>query len=512
MKRVTASASEPKNLLNEYEAAVLVGMSPSLLRWLTTYAPKHGIERKLKIAKQENELLFFDRAELTDFDNWLKLPWPVPPKASRPNIPSKIREEITIEAGGVCAICHGHADSCEAAHLDPVHKSKNNHPENLLWLCSDHHTVYDKGLFGPTEANKDFVASFKISLAFHKKQIWRMQGAVSDTLYSILTQCAALEEQFKTATTAEQVQAVSKLANDTVKLIPRIAPVSEKDRNYKAFVSIKPHLAKLTEKAKSEADITTTLQLAREVRTEFVAAAGYVPCPLCEGLGTHNGNDCPVCNGDREVEKQYAERAELRQYENVSCPLCDGDKYFHGEHCPACGGEGSMERRFAEEVNVRDYSEVECLLCKGTRHFDRDTCCACGGAGTMPRHQADALDLRQYAHVPCPLCDGEGTYDSESCLECGGEGQMQRRYAEQVDLSKYDIVVCPLCKGSCQHEGEDCPECNAKGRLPRHQADRVDLWQYKHVTCPACRGKRSQHCDSCDGAGTMPRWRAERME
>jgi len=41
-----------------------------------------------------------------------------------------------------------------------VHKSKNNHPENLLWLCSNHHTAYDDGLFGPDEESAECVVSF----------------------------------------------------------------------------------------------------------------------------------------------------------------------------------------------------------------------------------------------------------------------------------------------------------------------------------------------------------------
>ena len=47
-------------LLNEYEAAVKTGMSPTLLRWLTKYAPKSGEPRKLKIAKEDKGVVFFE--------------------------------------------------------------------------------------------------------------------------------------------------------------------------------------------------------------------------------------------------------------------------------------------------------------------------------------------------------------------------------------------------------------------------------------------------------------------
>ncbi len=137
-------------LLDQYEAAARVGLSPSLLRWLTKHAPKHGDTRKLKVSKIEHDVYFFDEQELLSFDAWLKLPWPKSEKAKRPGIPDGIRDEIRIEANGACAICHGHKDTCQAAHVDPVARSKNNHPENLIHLCSNDHIAYDDGLFGPS--------------------------------------------------------------------------------------------------------------------------------------------------------------------------------------------------------------------------------------------------------------------------------------------------------------------------------------------------------------------------
>jgi hypothetical protein len=53
-----------KKLLSEYEAAAKVGMSPTLLRWFTEFAPKRGDPRKLKIAKEEKGTLFFEEQEL----------------------------------------------------------------------------------------------------------------------------------------------------------------------------------------------------------------------------------------------------------------------------------------------------------------------------------------------------------------------------------------------------------------------------------------------------------------
>lgn len=122
----------------------------------------------------------------------------------RPRIPSGIYNEIKIEANGECAICNSNRDTCEAAHLEPVSKSKNNHPENLLWLCSNHHTVYDHGLFGPDPENEEFVVSFKRVLYRHKKMLWAMQHEVSRKLFLYLYYCDQLAEQRKVAKTQTQ--------------------------------------------------------------------------------------------------------------------------------------------------------------------------------------------------------------------------------------------------------------------------------------------------------------------
>src|ERR1051325_228887 len=110
-----------KKQLSEYEAAATVGMSPTLLRWFTKYAPKSGDSRKLKIAKEDKGIIFFEEQELLSFNEWLRLPWPHKP-GKRPPIPTGIRTEIKVEANGACALCQMNGDACEAAHLDPVSK------------------------------------------------------------------------------------------------------------------------------------------------------------------------------------------------------------------------------------------------------------------------------------------------------------------------------------------------------------------------------------------------------
>lgn len=172
--------------VTEFEAAAMTAMSPELLRWFTKYSVKYGINRKLKVADKKNDAYFFDPDEVLSFDQWLRLPWPKK-DGKRPGVPSGITKEIKQEAGGECAICHSHRDTCEAAHIDPVAASANNHPENLIWLCANHHTAYDKGLYGPAKGEEEFVAGFKLSLRRFKVMLWKTQHEASHVLFRCLT-------------------------------------------------------------------------------------------------------------------------------------------------------------------------------------------------------------------------------------------------------------------------------------------------------------------------------------
>ena len=357
-------------------------MSPTLLRWLTSYAPKHGIKRKLKVAKTEEDLHFFDEKEVLEFNSWLKKSWPRK-DGRRPHIPVAIRREIKEEANGECAICKSHGDTCEAAHLHPVAKSDNNHPDNLLWLCANHHIAYDNGCLGPDEENHDFVISFKKVLRRYRVMLWRTQHEVSHQLFVVLESCNGLKEQLDAAKTKEQVEVVEELATETLAVLPALAPVSKVDPNYAVYEKISADAIALHE---DKSNIAKRLRKAQRIRKHYVSAFGFVMCPLCKGSGRHEGTDCPVCNGDREIEQRLADVVDLRAYELVDCPVCDGEGRYKRDDCPACGGEAQMARRYADGIDLRDYEEVDCPLCDGQGRYERDDCPACGGEARLARH------------------------------------------------------------------------------------------------------------------------------
>ena len=68
------------------------------------------------------------------------------PNNTRTKVPKKIETEVLLKSGRRCCICwglHRNKDTREGqiAHLD--HNPSNNAPENLVWLCLEHHAQYD---------------------------------------------------------------------------------------------------------------------------------------------------------------------------------------------------------------------------------------------------------------------------------------------------------------------------------------------------------------------------------
>ncbi len=502
--------AQTPEIISEYEAAALVAMSPDLLRWLTSYAPKAGIKTKLKIAKKKDDCFFFDREELLSFDAFLRQPWPAP-SGTRPGIPTKIREEIKVEANSECAICCQHGNKCEAAHIVPVSQTQSNHPENLLWLCANHHTAYDKGHYGPRTEDADFVGNHKKILRKFRVGQWRMQANLSVKLLAVLESCDMLSKQLETASSPQQVEAVETLAVKILANLPTLAPVSKTDKHFAEFQKISAEVANLSS---SSASVRTRLGRAAAVRVEYVAAMGMVACPLCAATGTYDGGDCPVCDGDREVAQTHLDHLALERFEIVDCPLCEGERTHHGDPCPACGGDGTMERRHADWIEVGDYANVACPICHGEKTYFGEDCRACNGEGEMERRHADMLDHREYDVVECPVCLGSGKRDGMDCIACDGERELLRRDADEINVRDFNLVECPVCEGSRRLRGDDCPVCNAEGSVERRFLDRIDERDYALVECPVCENNPNlrDECRACGGEGEMERRVADRID
>lgn len=152
-------------LINKYDAAVRLQMSPELLDWFARYAAKHGDFRKLVCAKDEFEVSAYDENDLREWDAYLWAPWP---KTQR-NPPDGIVREIMLEARGQCSFCSD-AVVGEYGHINAWGSSFCHHPHNLLYLCPTCHTRVDR----TKEIKVDVLKQRKKELLDRRSQDWRI--------------------------------------------------------------------------------------------------------------------------------------------------------------------------------------------------------------------------------------------------------------------------------------------------------------------------------------------------
>jgi RecJ-like exonuclease len=421
----------PANELTEIEAAIETWMSPRLLRWFTSYAPKQGSARKLPFRKRGNEY-FYDKGELLAFDAFLREPWPSG-NGQRPPIPVGILDEIKFEAHFSCGICQ-YGNNGEAAHIDAVADSHSNHPDNLLWTCPNHHTAYDHGHRVHATLGHAEVRSTKLRLREKQARLWyveqRAASAVNALLYDI--------EGIRTALRKHTADAFTPgLEADLNRTLARFTEASlQKEPGVRGALARK--LASEIQVAKGTA--ADKADLVAKTRDDFLRERNQVPCPVCKGNGAWGTYDvCPACGGDAFMSREDAQQIDVTEYKSIKCPLCTGSGLHQNQDCPVCGGDGSLEKRFADRVDVRDYQSTQCPLCKGKgRYGNRDECPVCGGDGNIESRTLQTIDLSDYKMIKCKLCRGLGHTDfADECPACGGGGELEQRIASEIDWSQW---------------------------------------------------------------------------
>lgn len=80
--------------------------------------------------------------------------------ARKPDIPRKLKREILIEAGHRCAIPTCHCQTTEIAHIVPFAEVKKHESDNLIALCPNCHTRYDRG-----EIDRQSMLQYKANLS-----------------------------------------------------------------------------------------------------------------------------------------------------------------------------------------------------------------------------------------------------------------------------------------------------------------------------------------------------------
>lgn len=496
-----------ENLLSEFDAALLVGMSPVFLRWCTSYAPKtDGVKLPFK---QEDNVYYFNKQELLAFDAHLKAPWAKPAKSQRPNLPTGIELEIKSEAWFRCPICNTNLG--EIAHIDPVSTHMDNHPHNLIFLCPNHHTEYDYG-YRTKNITKEEVVHFKKSLQIFQRTLWSLQKNTVESYLSLIATIGRVREI--------EAQVKNIPAGEFDKLFTKIVDKIEETKKRSPDT-------KVLDEVLASVKIETTSTAREKVEQYYHTRDPYIErlkksnlikeCPLCETRGyTKDFETCPVCRGEGYID--FNREPDLSLYELEECPLCEGDgrtNFF--DICPPCGGEGRLTKELIETIDFSKFELVDCPLCDGdgrTNYYD--PCPPCQGEGKVTREQLDITDFDKYDLTECPFCKGNGrTRNFDPCPVCGGEGEISHDQAAKVDLAKYAMVQCTLCHGrGSTADFETCPVCGGEGEITEEQAERVDLNRYEVLRCPACKGYGTitgdRTCPICRGHGQLTREQLDR--
>lgn len=98
---------------------------------------------------------------------------------NRPSIPAVIKRAVLVEAGHRCAIPTCRFPTTELAHIIPYSEVLNHSYENLIALCPNCHTRYDKG-----EIDRKSMVIYKKKLVFLSDRFSRYELNLLDHLKS----------------------------------------------------------------------------------------------------------------------------------------------------------------------------------------------------------------------------------------------------------------------------------------------------------------------------------------
>lgn len=504
--------------LTEIEAAIRVKMSPALLRWFTSHAPKHKSTRKLLFTEKDGEY-FYDSDELDAFDGFLNEPWPCPPKQTRPTIPAGIEREIKMEAHYKCAFCEYQAHG-EGAHIEPVAKTKCNHPHNLIWSCPNHHTEYDHGLKVVSELTEEEVKVVKKMLLDTQLRHWRIELREVDTILTLISEMEAVLGYLRDPKFAKIKEGLLAQARGIVASVNAAASKKDADgqKKGKTPAHYEAFLKKIGEITKTESvknSVEDVLEDVSEATEEYLKEEELSKCPLCHGRGEHNEFRCPICEGEGTVRTEHLNAIDLRPYEQEKCPLCEGSGEHNLYRCPVCSGVGTVDVCARDLIDLKPYEQEDCPLCEGSGEHNRDTCPVCSGVGTVDIRARDFIDLKDYEQEECPLCEGSGKHRRNECPACFGLGHVDAAALNVIDLTVYASRECPLCTGSGDHRGNTCPVCDGEGEVDAFVDDNIDLSQFGAVECPLCDGEtefKGETCPLCEGEGNVERRVAEGVD
>jgi DnaJ-class molecular chaperone len=519
-------------LLNEIEAAMRMGISVELLRYFTKKCPKQG-EIKLLVPTTVGEQTFYEQQKVDEYRRYLNKPWPHE-KGKRPPIPDPIKQDIRLESHLWCAVC-GNPNNNEVAHIEAVADTLNNSPENLIYLCPNHHTAYDLGFKPSSNVNMEAIRAAKIIKRESRLRMMRFEANASKLLHSVIASLEKLGKDIAAAKSADLTSVIQTETRQLLSAIPTLLNEAEaaarKDSDFSAVdravsqfaPTIGKHIIGLTSHS-NESQVRTAAKSVVDSVNAALATLDEVECPHCGGQGMTGlvGDLCNFCHGDQVVTHEQAESYNPEDLDEAECPRCCGRGMtgLVGDVCAFCNGSCIVTR---EEAKSYDPSEIEEVLCphcggQGTTGLVGDLCKYCGGSCYVSKRDASSYSAKDIDEVNCPHCGGRGMQGLSSyvCGYCNGAQRVSRKEAETYDHNALDEVKCPHChgRGTTGLNTVLCTYCDGACVVSAKEASEYNPDEIDEVTCPRCGGRgttglRGTQCGLCKGDCVVPRETAE---
>lgn len=339
------------SLLTEAEAAIKIGYSIELLKHFTKKCPKSGEDTLLK-SKVLDGQTYYDEKDLNSYHAYLNKLWPLPPKGTRPTIPEAIKDDVKRESSYSCAIC-GHMDNGEVAHINAVAHSLNNAPDNLLFLCPNHHTKYDLGFKPDSNLTPEVIKAAKVLKRNSRQRILRYEANATKLLYTLIASLREVENQIKNARSKDMVAVLTTEMMELVYAIPGAVKEAQEyasadldlSKTEKLLIKNSGNIAKLISQKsikESEQNLRTTASSVLSLTSQIVIDIDEVECPHCAGRGQtgYAGDICAYCHGSCVVSHKKAEAYDREQIDEVDCPHCGGrgQTGLVGDVCALCKG------------------------------------------------------------------------------------------------------------------------------------------------------------------------------
>ena len=338
-------------LLSKIEAAMKLGVSVELIEYFTKKCPKSGENLKLVVVKTDLGEMY-DEIKLIEYNNYLNSPWPLSPKAHRPAIPDAIKEDIKQESHYSCAIC-GFMDNGEVSHIEAVSNTLNNSPENLIYLCPNHHTKYDYGYTLSSNITIGEVRAAKLIKRKSRFRILKYEANATKYLFTIINFLKKIENQLKEEENDNLILIYHTEMKKITELIPDLAQKSHEQAAKGEFVTkteqiLSKHAPELTKFANagtiqnSNKDLRTAVNSIISHTSDIIIDIDEVDCPHCGGSGETGrvGDICAYCGGSCVVSREKSEEYDRDEIDEVDCPHCggSGETGRVGDICALCKG------------------------------------------------------------------------------------------------------------------------------------------------------------------------------